>query len=221
VAGFIIEDLPVLYESGNERAIAYVLRKVDAVVLNNQVLTGALLIKIWKHTQEDKLLDIATRQFNYAVKRATTYHAWFYTHPKEKSPITHDNYHTGGILDGLIEYYEETKDDRYMDIYWKGLEFYRKYLFEPNGAPRWMYDRKYPFDIHGSAQGIISFKKASRHDDSYLNQAEAILDWTLKHLYRPNRQEYIYRQGRFLKWNYSLMRWCNAWMARAQGEMLL
>jgi hypothetical protein len=38
VANFIVEDLPVLYDSKDELAIAYVLRKVDAIVLNNQVL---------------------------------------------------------------------------------------------------------------------------------------------------------------------------------------
>jgi hypothetical protein len=84
-----------------------------------------------------------------------------------------------------------------------------------------MHDRKYPFDIHGSAQGIISFQKASRHDAKYLDQAVSIAQWSINHLYRPGRNEFIYRKGRFLKWNYSLMRWCNAWMARALGEMLV
>lgn len=221
IAEFIINDLPVIHESENERAIAYVLRKVDAVVLNNQILTGALLVKIWNHTEEKALLDIATRQFNYTVNRATKYHAWYYTHPKGKSPITHDNYHTGGILDGMIEFYEETGDDRFMNIYMKGIEFYRRHLFESNGAPRWMHDRKYPFDIHGSAQGIISFKKASRYDAKYLEQAELIKKWCINHLYRSGQNDFIYRKGRFLRWNYSLMRWCNAWMARALGETLV
>jgi rhamnogalacturonyl hydrolase YesR len=221
VAEFIIKDLPVIHETDSERAIAYVLRKVDAVVLNNQILTGALLVKIYKHTQEKTLLDIAIRQFNYTVNRATEYHAWYYTHPKEKSPITHDNYHTGGILDGLIEFYEEIGDDRFMDIYWKGLEFYRQQLFEPEGAPRWMHNRTYPFDVHGSAQGIISFKKASRHDPKYIDQAETIARWSIDNLYRSDRNDFIYRKGRFLKWNYSLMRWCNAWMARSLGEMIV
>ena len=129
IADFITDDLPVLYDTENERAIAYVLRKVDGVVLNNQVLTGALLVKIWKHTGEDKLLEIAKKQMNYTVSRKTDYYAWYYTYPKGLSPIKHDNYHTGGILDGILEFYEETGDDRYMEVYWKGLEYYRKNLF--------------------------------------------------------------------------------------------
>lgn len=218
-ANFIVKDLPVLYQTQDERAIAYVLRQVDAIVLNNQVLSGAFLIKVWRHTHENELRKKAVRQINYTVNRRTPYCAWYYTHPKEKSLIRHDNYHTGGILDGLLEYYEETGDDRYMDVYWKGLDFYQKNLFEPKGAPRWMNAKKYPFDIHGSAQGIISFKKAAQHDAKFLKQAEIIAEWAITNMYRWDKKDFAYRQGRLLKWNYSLMRWCNAWMARALAEL--
>ena len=220
VADFITEDLPVLYDSKDERAIAYVLRKVDAVVLNNQVLTGAFLVKVWKHTQAPQLMDTATRQINYTVNKRTPYFAWYYTYPEEKSLIHHDNYHTGGILDGLLEYYEETGDDRYLTVYWKGLEYYQNNLFETDGAPRWMNDKRYPFDIHGSAQGILTFKKAARHRQEFLPFAIRIAEWTIRKLYRANTCDFAYRQGRWLKWNYSLMRWCNAWMSRALAELV-
>jgi len=221
IADFIVSDLPVLYDSKDERAIAYVLKKADAIVLNNQVLAGAFLAKVWKHTEKKEILDFARRLINFTINRRTKYFAWYYTIPKEKSPITHDNYHTGGILDGLLEYYEETDDERYMEAYWKGLDYYQKNLFELDGAPRWMNNKKYPFDIHGSAQGIITFKKAARHDSRFLDQADIILDWAVRNLYRNESHDFIYRKGRWLKWNYSLMRWCNAWMSRALAELIL
>ncbi|SPF50169.1 conserved hypothetical protein [Syntrophobacter sp. SbD1] len=215
VADFILFDLPVLYHSGDERAIAYVLKEVDAVVLNNQVLAGAFLAKLWRHTGERHLIETARQLINYTVNRRTDYYAWYYTYPREKSRITHDNYHTGGILDGLVEYYEHTGDDRYLAVYWRGLDYYQANLFEPDGSPRWMSDRKYPFDIHGSAQGIISFKKASRHDRRFLPEAEKIAGWAVANLYREETRDFAYRKGKWFKWNYSLMRWCNAWMARS------
>jgi len=218
-AEFIVHDLPVLHDTKDERAIAYVLRKVDAVVLNNQVLTGAFLAKVWQHNRNVALLDIARRQMSYTVNRRTDYYAWYYTYPMGKSPIRHDNYHTGGILDGLLEYQESTGDHQFADIYWKGLEYYKKNLFESNGAPRWMNDKRYPFDVHGAAQGIVSFVKASRYDNTFLEQAEKIAAWTLKNFYRPKTKDFVYRIGRWYKWNYSLMRWCNAWMVRALAEL--
>ena len=220
VADFLIKDLPVSHESEDERAITYVLRKVEGVVVNSQVLTGVFLARLWKHTGEEEFLQLAKRHINFTVNRTTDYYCWFYTYPRSKSPKTHDNYHTGEIIDGLLEFYEETGDDRYIPVYWKALDFFQKNLFEQDGAPRWMSNKKYPFDIHGSAQGIITFKKASRHNEKYLPQAEKIAAWAIRNLYRKQTHDFAYRQSRFIKWNYSLMRWCNAWMARALAELL-
>lgn len=217
---FILHEVPKLYEGKNEQAIAYVLRKVEAVVLNNNVLAGAFLIKLWRETKDDLLCNTSIKLLNYTVNRRTDYYAWFYTYPTVKSPIRHDNYHTGGILDGLLEFFEETNDGRYMDVYWKGLEYYRDNLFETSGAPRWMNDRRFPYDIHGAAQGIITFTKAAKYKKQYKQWPTNIADWTIDNLYRSKTKDFAYRQGRFIKWDYSLMRWCNAWIVRALGELL-
>ncbi len=221
IADFILRDLPVLYENREERGIGYILGPAASIVLNSQVLSGALLTKIGKHTGEKELIQDAVKQLNYTFNRRTEYGAWYYTDPPGKSPIRHDNYHTGGILDGFLEFFEETKDDRYQNGYWQGLDYYQRHLFEKDGAPRWMSDRRYPYDVHGAAQGIISFTKAGRYKKEYRPQARMILDWTIQYLYRKKTRDFIYRQGRFMKWNYSLMRWCNAWMARALAEFCI
>ena len=220
VARFILENVPVLYDDPEEMAIAYVLRKVSAVVLNNNVLAGAFLVKLWNETRNPEMLSVATRLLSFTVNRRTDYYAWYYTYPRQMSPLRHDNYHTGGILDGLLEYWEEAGDDRFMDVYWKGLKYYSGSLFEKDGAPRWMNDRRYPHDIHGSAQGIITFSKAGLYRPEYLDQSKKIIEWTVKHLYRAKMNDFVYRKGRFIRWNYSLMRWCNAWMSRAIGGMI-
>lgn len=218
VGDFITQDIPVLEETKEERAISYLLIETDAVYLNIMVLSGALLAKIYKETGDERLFDIAERQIRYTVNKRTSYNAWYYTHPKGKSPIRHDNYHTGGIVDGILEYAEETGDEQFLSVYWAGLEYYQSHLFEADGAPRWMSDRRYPHDVHGAAQGIISFSKAGRHKPEHLVFAGRIADWAINHLYRAESCDFFYRQGRFMKWNYSLMRWCNGWMARALGE---
>jgi rhamnogalacturonyl hydrolase YesR len=220
VADFILKELPVLSQGRDEMAIGYVLQKPSSIVLNINILAGAFLVKLWKHTSEADLLRAAQKLLNFTARRRTSYDAWYYTYPRHHSPITHDNYHTGGIVDGLLEYFEETGDDRYLDVYRKGLEYYQKHLFEPDGAPRWMSNKKYPLDVHGAAQGIISFSKAARHNEAFGHQAEKIAEWTLQNFYRPRTRDFAYRKGRYVTWNYSLMRWCNAWMARALGEMV-
>jgi len=220
VARFLVNDVPVLHRGEGERAIAYVPDGAGTVVLNINALAGAFLIKVWKETGDEGLAEVSRELVSYTVNRRTDYYAWYYTFPETRSPISHDNYHTGGILDALLEYREEAGDESFSEVYWNGLEFYRERLFEQDGAPRWMSDRRYPRDVHGAAQGITTFAKAGRHRSEYLEQALRIAEWTHRHLYRPATGDYAYRQGRFVKWNYTLMRWCNAWMARALGELV-
>jgi len=219
VGRFIVEDVPVVHDEGDEAAIAYVLRPVKAAVLNNNVLAGALLVKIARETGERRFGDFARRLYAFTVNRRTKYDAWYYTWPRKYSPIRHDNYHTGGILDALLDFREETGDDRYDGIYRRGLDYYRANLFGPDGAPRWMNDRRYPHDIHGAAQGIISYSKASASEPNNIETALRIADWTQTRLYRPSTGDYAYRLGRFVTWDYTLMRWCNGWMAHALGEL--
>ncbi len=73
-------------------------------------------------------------------------------------------------------------------------------------------------ELLGSAQGIISFVKASDYFPEYAEQAEKMIHWTIGNLYNKRESEFFYRKGRFWRWNYSLMRWCNAWMLRAMAE---
>jgi hypothetical protein len=220
VANFLMEDVPVLKENENEKAISYVLTKNNAIVLNINAMAASFLIKVWRETRKEKLKKSAIKLLNYINNRRTNYYAWYYTDPPSLSPIRHDNYHTGFILDALWDFFEETGNEMCLDTYIKGLDFYQKNLFEKDGAPRWMSDEKYPHDIHGAAQGIITFTKASRYNPIYINSALKVAEWSIKHLYRPDRREFSYRRGRFVKWNYSLMRWCNGWMARAISELL-
>ena len=56
-----------------------------------------------------------------------------------------------------------TGSDEFETAYRRGIEFYRRRLFEPDGEARFMSDRHYPIDIHGCAQGVITFSLQQRH----------------------------------------------------------
>lgn len=223
VSKFLTEDLPVLHEDQEQRAIAYILSKVDSVVLNNQVMSASLLCKIGLLCNHPELITLARKQMVYTDKHKTNYFAWPYAvplHSKRTLYIDyHDNYHTGGLLDAFLEYFEITGDDSFQTTYWQGLEYYANHLFETEGAPRWTNRKRYPYDIHSSAQGIISFTKASQYKPDYLALALRITEWTFRHLYRKQHNDFAYRKGRWMLWNYSLIRWCNGWMTRALGEL--
>ena len=217
---FITKDLHILHENETELAVSYTIRKDPSIVINIQALSAAFLSKLYRETKNNNYFVFAQKQMEFTMSCKTNYDAWYYTYPPEKSPIKHDNYHTGGILDALLEYIEETGDKKYFETYWQGLEYYKNNLFENNGAPRWMNNSKFPHDIHGSAQGIISFSKAGKYNEEYVIFANKIIDWTLKNLYKNKTSEFIYRKDNYFKWNYTLMHWCNGWMCRALSELI-
>jgi hypothetical protein len=149
------------------------------------------------------------------VRRQTAQGAWFYTDPPGDSHIRHDNYHTGFILDALRRYMQASGDREFEPHYRQGLDFYARHHFTAQGAPRWMSDTEYPYDIHGAAQGIITF---SRHRDRYPDLAARIVAWTLANMY-DGAGRFYYQQTRWYTKRFTLLRWCNAWMARALARV--
>jgi hypothetical protein len=157
----------------------------------------------------------AGRLVRYVVSKQTAYGAWYYAEPPKDSHITHDNYHTGFILDALLGYGNWAKSTEFDDAYRRGLIFYRDRLFEPDGAPRFMHDRKYPFDIHGAAQGIITFALAQTAVKEGAELSRKILEWTLENMYDRETRWFYYQKHRRYRTHVRLLRWCQAWMAWA------
>ena len=100
------------------------------------------------------------------------------------------------------------------------LNYYQKHLFTNEGAPRNRDNREYPYDIHGAAQGIITFAKMSRMNPEYIEFADKIYNWTIQNLY-SGKGYFYYQKTRLYTKKFNLMRWCNAWMLYAMGELLL
>ena len=110
---------------------------------------------------------------------------------------------------------DSSADRQWQDAYQRGLDFYAARLFNADGAPRWMHDVDHPHDIHGAAQGILTF---SRHRREYPGLATRIAAWSLRHMYHPSGRFY-YQQRRHHMRRFTLLRWCNAWMCRALARL--
>jgi hypothetical protein len=215
--GFLLKDLTVLKETDDELCLAYMPLPMTMRVMDVSILIGALLAQYDTLSEQRIYRQPARKLLNYVINQQTDYNAWYYTDPAKASPIRHDNYHTGFILDALWRYMHASRDWGWKVNYLRGLEFYAKHLFNVDGSPRWMSDRDYPHDIHGAAQGIITF---SRHREEYPAKAEFIARWALDTMYH-NAGRFYYQEGRLYKKRFTLMRWCNGWMARALASLLV
>ena len=59
----------------------------------------------WARSDDnDRVARRGGRLVRYVVSKQTDEGAWFYAEPPSASHITHDNYHTGFILDAILVY---------------------------------------------------------------------------------------------------------------------
>lgn len=213
---FYINALPRLVETDEELCLAYMPVRMSMRVLDVSALVGSFLARCTNYNDDSDISDYATRMVRYVVNRQTEVGAWWYTDPPHASPVRIDNYHTGFILDAIWRYMHRTGDRSLADAYQRGLEFYAGNLFEANGAPKWMSDQAYPRDVHGSAQGIITF---SRHSNEFPGLAEKILSWAVDNLY-DGKGRFWYRRYRRRTDRRFFLRWNNGWMVRAISDLL-
>jgi hypothetical protein len=214
-AAFFLRDLTVLKDTDEELCLGYMPVPMTVRVMDVSVLIGSVLSQHASLSGISRYARHATKLVNYVTCRQTDYGAWWYTDPPEESHIRHDNYHTGFILDALHRYMAASGDHSHQDRYETGLRFYAERLFNADGSPRWMSDADYPHDIHGAAQGILTF---SRHLQQWPELAQRIAEWSLTNMYDSEGR--FYYQG--LRWGrkkFTLLRWCNGWMALALSEL--
>ena len=214
-AEFFLQDLTVLKDSEQELCLGYMPVPMTMRVMDVSILIGAVLSQYALLSGDDRYSGQAKRLVNYVVRHQTDYGAWWYTDPPGDSHLRHDNYHTGFILDALQRYMDATGDLSHQVQYQAGLRFYAEKLFNADGSPRWMSDVDYPHDIHGAAQGILTF---SRHMRDRPELALRIADWALTRMY-DSEGRFYYQDARWGRKKFTLMRWCNAWMAIALSAL--
>jgi hypothetical protein len=221
-ADFILKDPKILYEDDTMKCLSYVPdQRINWVVMDVSALCAALLSRLGKLLNERFLLQEARKLICYVADKQTGYGAWFYTHPAQANRFKmHDNYHTGFILDAILDYTRYSGDGTYMPNYLRGLDYYYRHLFLPDGAPKWMNNKIYPLDVHGSAQGIITFLKAAYLDEKYAHFARRIADWAIEHMQNKKHGFFYYQRSKFYKKRFTIMHWSNGWMARALGAMI-
>ncbi|WP_142986081.1 antibiotic ABC transporter permease [Halorubrum cibi] len=212
---FVFEDLNYR-EIGDTARIDYHASDEagETVVINANAIGARLLLDLHERQPRPRLRERAERILDYVAGQQAEIGGWVYTDPPSGSHLSMDNHHNGFILESFLRYREVTGSDRYDDTLKRGLEFYREILFEKSGAPNWDEESAYPKDVHAAAEGIVLFSAAG--DTAF---ASRIIDWTLSNLYAGDGRFY-YQKRRFYTKRFTLMRWCQAWMAFALGEYL-
>lgn len=218
---FLLEAPKVLYEDETMKCLSYVPdEKINWIVMDVSALTASIAARFYKHRPSEYLLEQSTKLIRFVVDKQTDYGAWFYSHPAGDHSKMHDNYHTGYICDAILEYSKYTGNQEFMPAYHSGIKYYKEHLFLKDGTARWMNNSTYPIDVHGSAQGIISFVKASEFDADFKLFAKIIANWTIENMQNNKKGFFYYQKTKLFKKPYTLMHWSNGWMALGLSTLI-
>ena len=186
-------------------------------VFNASLLGSKLLAYCFHYTGNETYKEAARSSVLACCQAQAADGSWVYGMLPVQSWI--DSFHTGYNLDGLIAYQEQTGDNAFSTHIEKGLDFYIKNFFEPDGSPKYYHDRKFPIDIHCPGQLFVTLHRLGKFAE-YKDLAEKVLEWTVSHM--QDRKGYFYyqlKQGISSKIPY--MRWSNAFMFNALSYYLL
>jgi hypothetical protein len=151
-----------------------------ATVHNSNMVGAAVLARTAKHTNNQEYLFVAKESMTFSCTRQLPNCAWLYgEHPKNQWI---DNFHTGYNLDALKCYIEYSGDHQCDDKLKRGLDFYKTNFFEENGRPKYYHNRAYPIDSQCASQAIETLADFSEYDDSSLELAVKVAQWTIDNM---------------------------------------
>lgn len=219
IGDFIQEDLA---QSVDESGICFSYSTIEEDCCYNASMLGSELFAfLYQETKIEKYKSLAIRSTNFVVDKQKADGKWNYSikldSGKERSQI---DFHQGYVLDSIgyvMKYIPSTKS-QYIPYFKKGLEYYQKNQFLPNGQSLYRSPAKWPVEIHNQAQGIVSFARWADFDDSYLNQAKKIAAYSIENML-STKGFFYYKKYPMLTIKIPFMRWSEAWMLLALTEL--
>lgn len=205
---FILKDLNRLEVDGS---LCFSYSPLDHYFVHNATaLASSLLALIYAQTKESALLEIACKSLQYVANHQQENGAWYYGEDEIAKKTGIDNFHTGFVLESFKIYADATCDHRFDDVIKKGLSFWQKNFFLPDGAPKYFCNRVYPLDIHSACQAIITLIQLKEYGTD-LELCDKIVKWMIDNMWDEKKGYFYYQKGRFITNKIPYLRWSQAW----------
>jgi hypothetical protein len=213
---FILRDLPRLQDSKGF-CLSYI-PFAPVRVHNANCLGAALLARVYQHTREEELFQVATDALNYTVSYQSADGSW--TYGPEETCAWVDSWHTAYVLDSLEGYAVGTGDRRFEDSCRRGWDFYRQSFFLPDGTPKYYWNGTYPIDIQSAAQALETLCRFQHWNPEALSLAVQVALWTIDHMQDSDGHFYFQRHKFFVN-RTATFHWGQATMVSALAGLLL
>jgi len=205
---FILKDLN-RFEDGDSLCFSY--SPLDHYFVHNATALGsALLAMVYEKTKEEILLENSRKSLKYVAKHQQKDGSWYYGEDRTARKTGIDNFHTGFVLESFKIYASATGDHSFDENIKKGLEFYQRNFFLPDGAPKYFYNKIYPHDIHSACQAIITLIQLKEYG-SDIELCKRVYDWMIKNMWDEKKGYFYYQKGKFFTNKIPYLRWSQAW----------
>jgi uncharacterized protein YyaL (SSP411 family) len=187
---------------------------------NSNMLVSSGLLRTWKYSRIENFRVFGISAMQFTLKHQNKDGSWYYWAPPDKVMSRVDNYHTGFILESLVEIKNITGSISNLDFaIEKGVHYYIEQLFQNDVIPKLTNKSLYPIDIQSCAQAIITFS-LFKNDPEIIDKARGIANWTIHNMQDNSGYFYyrIYKDGKIDKTAY--MRWSESWMLRALSNLI-
>lgn len=204
---FIINDLNRTYDEKDNFIFSY--SPADSSqIFNASLLAAGLLSRIYSYTKEESLIQLARKTLAFCCERQRQDGSWTYGMAPFHQWV--DNFHTGYNIECIYNYQRFSKDTAFESNLDKGIEYYLTTFFKPDGTPWYYNNKKYPIDVHNTAQLIITLFRTNRLPENE-EMAKKVMEWTIDKM--QSTKGYFYYQKNSLYLNkISYIRWSQAWM---------
>lgn len=212
---FILRDLGKRQMTDESLCITYVPHE-QLDIHNANMLAASLLARVYQHTHEPELNELARKAVRYTMDHQRADGSWYYGEGLRWHWV--DGYHTGFVLDALYWYMRGAADDQYEKHLRHGMDYYRQNLFS-GVMPKHYSLHTYPIDIQAVAQAIQTFAFIPETFHGDLAWSEQIARWAIEHMQDPSGYFY-FRRHRFLTNKTPFLHWGQSTMLAALTLLL-
>ncbi|UCG30902.1 MAG: delta-aminolevulinic acid dehydratase [candidate division WOR-3 bacterium] len=214
---FILNDLnrtSTDSDSDSKKYFWFSYSPVDETCCHNaNLLAAELLARIYSFSKNNILYESAMKSTEFTLSRQNSDGSWCYGLSPQQKFV--DSFHTGFVLVSLVNIManlDHTDNKRFERILLKGYEFYKKTFWESDGCPRYYRDKRYPIDLHCSAQGIITFLHFREYDNEAVDFAQKIAEWAINNMWDAKKNYFYFQRTKHYTNKIPYLRWPNVWM---------
>ena len=211
---FYTKDLNIDY---SDKGACFSYTPIDNTKVHNaNLLAAGALARLSKYFESDRVTTLVNDCVEYGLNGQSLEGSWIYGSHDSQNWV--DSFHTGFNLEALSHVAQSklySNETLLTSSIMLGHDYYLDNFFGLLGEPHYFSNKRYPYDIHTSAQAIAYLTISSdRKSEEIL---EKVVNWTFDNMFDNH---FYYRKSWFFTNKINYLRWSQAWMFYGLSKLI-